>query len=294
MKPPPFAYHAPTSVAEAVETLWQAGDEAKVLAGGQSLIPLLNFRMARPSALVDLNRIPELAYIEERDGGLAIGAMTRQRAVERSALVQERVPLLAEAVRCIGHLQIRARGTIGGNIAHADPASELPAVLVALEGRVTMVGPNGSRTVPAEEFFLTYFTTCLEPGEMVTEVWVPGAAPGDGYAWLEISQRHGDYALAGVAAGVALDQAGAIEDARIVLTGVGETPVRVPEAEARLRGERPDAPALDEALRLVRESVNPDTDVHASGDYRRQIAGVLTVRALTTAISRAAAGSTTA
>jgi CO/xanthine dehydrogenase FAD-binding subunit len=282
MKPPRFSYHDPRSLPEALGALAELGAEAKVLAGGQSLIPLLNMRMAHPKHLIDLNRIPELAYVTERDGGIAIGAMTRHRAAERSALVRERCPLLAQAVGQIGHLQIRARGTVGGSIAHADPAAELPAVLAALDGHVTLVGPRGQRVVGPEEFFVTYLTTSAAPDELLTEVWIPGLArpARTGQAWLELARRHGDYALVGLGASLTLDADGAIAQARLALTGVGPTPVRTRNAEDRLRGERPQPGLFAEAARLVAREVEPDSDIHASADYRRHVAGILALRAL--------------
>src|SRR5438105_12734277 len=190
MKPPRFTYHDPTQLPEALELLAKLGPDAKVLAGGQSLIPLLNMRMAHPEHLIDLNRIQELAYLSERDGGIAIGAMTRHRTVERSTLIRQRLPLLAQAVGQIGHVQIRTRGTIGGSVAHADPAAELPAVLAAFDGHVTLTGPGGIRQVGPEDFFITYLTTSAAPDELLTEVWVPAPPPRTGQTGLEPRRRH--------------------------------------------------------------------------------------------------------
>jgi carbon-monoxide dehydrogenase medium subunit len=288
MKPPRFTYHDPRTLPEALDLLRQFGADAKLLAGGQSLIPLLNMRMAQPKHLVDLNRIPELAYIAERDGGIAIGAMTRHRAVERSALVRERCPLLTEAIGYIGHLAIRARGTVGGSVAHADPAAELPAVLAALDGQVTLRGPSGTRVVRSDEFFVTYLTTSAGPDELLSEVWLPAAPPRCGQAWLELAQRHGDYALAGVGASITLAGDGTIGDARLALIGVGPTPVRARTAEDGLRGERPGPAPFREAARRVAREVEPETDIHASAEYRRHLAGLLTLQALERAAGRAA------
>jgi len=284
VKPPRFAYHDPTTVPEALGLLGQLASDAKILAGGQSLIPLLNMRMAHPKHLVDLNRVSELAYLEQRDGGLAIGAMTRHRAVERSPVVAAACPLLVQAVKQIGHVQIRCRGTTGGSIAHADPAAELPAVLAALDGHVTLVGPSGRRTVQSDDFFVTYLTTTAAPDELLTEVWLPRLPPRTGHAWLELAQRHGDYALVGVGASVTLAADGTIADARLALTGVGPVPVRARAAEARLRGERPSPGLLAEAARLVADGVEPEGDIHATAEYRRHIAGILSGRALERAI----------
>jgi aerobic carbon-monoxide dehydrogenase medium subunit len=280
VKPPRFTYHDPATLPEALATVGRLGADAKVLAGGQSLIPLLNLRMAHPKHLVDLNRIAELAYLQERDGGLAIGAMTRHRAAERSPLVRERWPLLAQAVGQIGHVQIRSRGTIGGSIAHADPAAELPAVLAALDGHVTLVGPAGRRAVKSDELFVTYLTTSAAPDELLTEVWLPATPPRTGQAWLELARRHGDYALVGLGACLTLAADGSVADARLALTGVGPTPVRARTAEERLRGERPAPTLFAEAARLVAREVDPETDIHATADYRRHVAGILALRAL--------------
>jgi carbon-monoxide dehydrogenase medium subunit len=290
VKPPPFEYVAPASVEEALGELARHGDEAKLLAGGQSLIPMLNMRLVAPRRLVDLNRIRELAYVEPRDGGLAIGAMTRQRALERSALVAARVPLLAEAVRSVGHVQIRTRGTLGGSLAHADPAAELPAVAVCLDARLTVRGPAGERTVPAREFFRGLLTTALGPGEILVEAWFPALPAGTGAAWVELARRHGDYALAGVGATVTVRD-GVVAEARLALCGAGDAPVRAVAAEALLR-DRPLTPErLQAAADAVRASIEPPADLHATAAYRRHLAGVLALRALRLAAERARDGS---
>ncbi len=288
MKPPLFEYVAPASVDEAAAELARHGNEAKLLAGGQSLLPLLNMRLASPGRLIDLNRVTGLAYVEERDGGVAIGAMTRQRALERSAVVAARVPLLAEAIPWVGHVAIRSRGTLGGSLAHADPAAELPAVAVCLDARVTVRGPTGVRTLPARELFLAPMTTALRATELLVEAWFPVAPPRSGAAWIELARRHGDYALVGIAAVVTLTD-DVVTEARLALTGVGGAPVRATDAEARLAG-RPLAPErLEEAASAVREAIRPEADIHATADYRRHVAGVLTVRALRMAAARARA-----
>lgn len=286
MKPPVFDYMAATSVEEAVAELARRGDEAKILAGGQSLIPMLNMRLASPGCLIDLNRAPGLAYIAERDGGVAIGAMTRQRAVERSAVAASRVPLLAEAIAWVGHVAIRNRGTIGGSLAHADPAAELPAVAVCLDARVTVRDPAGERVLPAREFFRAALTTALRPTDLLAEVWFPGAPPGGGSAWVELARRHGDYALIGVGAVVTLS-GDVVREARLGLTGVGGAPVRATGVEALLAGERLTPRRLDDAAAAVREAVHPESDIHATAAYRRHVAGVLAVRALRLAGERA-------
>jgi carbon-monoxide dehydrogenase medium subunit len=287
VKPARFDYYDPTSVDEVLALLQQYGDEAKLLAGGQSLIPILNMRLAKPAVLIDLNRVAGLAYIRELDSQLQIGALTRHAEVERSPLIATRQPLLAETVRQIGHSQIRNRGTIGGSLAHADPAAELPAVMVALDGTFCLRGPSGVREVPAGEFFLMYFTTCIRPDEILTEVRVPVLPPRTGYAFLELSRRHGDFALAGVACTLTLAADGTMADCRLGLTGVSMTPVRATAAEARLQEGRPEPGLFAEAAGLVRAAVAPESDVHGSAEYRRHLAGVLTERALATALQRA-------
>jgi carbon-monoxide dehydrogenase medium subunit len=289
LKPAPFDYYDPTSLAEVLALLQRYGSDAKLLAGGQSLIPVLNMRLAKPAVLIDLNRVAELTYIREEGEQIAIGALTRHAAVERSELVARRQPLLTEAVRYIGHSQIRNRGTIGGSLAHADPSAELPALMVGLEGQLRIVGPTGSREVEAGEFFLMYFTTCLRSDELIAEVRVPCLPARTGYAFDELARRHGDFALAGVACTLTLDQDGVATDCRLGLTGVGMTPIRPREAEARLIGAVPDASAFRRVAEAVMDLVMPESDVHGSAEYRRELAGVLTERALRRAHHRALA-----
>ena len=286
MKPPVFEYTAVRSIDEAVAELRQHGDAGKLLAGGQSLLPLLNMRLATPERLIDLNRVAELAYVRVRAGGLAVGAMTRQRAVERSALAAQHVPLLADALPWVGHFQIRNRGTLGGSLSHADPAAELPAVALCLDAHFTVRGPEGERTIAAADFFVSQLTTALAPTELLTEVWFPGAPRNSGTAWLELARRHGDYALVGVAAVVTL-AGDRIGEARLALTGVADRPVRAREAEARLAGESLTAEVLAEAAESVRRAIEPGSDIHATAAYRRHVAGVLTGRALRLAVARA-------
>ncbi|MGH7326397.1 MAG: FAD binding domain-containing protein [Candidatus Rokuibacteriota bacterium] len=286
MKPPVFEYVAARSIDEALEELARHGGDARPLAGGQSLMPLLNMRLAAPRRLVDLNQIPELAYVIERDGGVAIGAMTRQRAAEKSTIVAARVPLLAETLPWVGHFQIRNRGTIGGSLAHADPAAELPAVAVCLDARVTVRSTAGLRILGAEDLFRSYLTTALEPGELLLEVWWPAARAHTGYAWLEYARRHGDYALAGVAAAVTL-RGEVVAEACLALTGVGDRPVRVRDAERALAGQRLTDDTLRAAGDAVARAIHPPDDIHATAAYRRRLAGVLTGRALRLAAARA-------
>ena len=286
MKPPKFDYHAPTTVEQALELLGRYGGDAKVLAGGQSLMPLLNFRLSRPAALVDLNRIPSLAYVREQDGQVRLGAMTRQRTIEFSPVVRERVPLLGEATRWVGHLPIRTRGTIGGSIAHADPAAEYPAVLTALEGEVVARGPKGERVVKAKDLFQTYLTTSLTPDEILVEVRMPAMPAGAGYALEEFARRHGDFAIVGIAA-VVVKEGARCALARLATAGAGPVPVRLRAAEEILEREGFTDAAIEAASRRVSELVSPDSDIHASADYRRHLAGVLTKRALKRALGAA-------
>jgi aerobic carbon-monoxide dehydrogenase medium subunit len=283
MKPAPFEYHDPASLDEALALLGELGGEAKPLAGGQSLVPLLNFRLARPAHLVDLNRIAELAYIRDWDGGVAIGAMTRQWQAEGDGRVAERTPLLRQAIQHIGHAQIRNRGTIGGSLAHADPAAELPAVAAALDARLVVRSQTGERVLAPEEFFLTYLTTSLEPTELLVELRVPALPPRSGTAFVELSRRHGDFALVGVAAALTLAADDRCTDARIALIGVGPTAARGTAGEAALRGEAPSAERFREAARLVASDLEPESDLQASADYRKDMAEVLVRRALDTA-----------
>ena len=285
MKPAAFEYFAPTTVEEAVGLLAEHGEQAKVLAGGQSLVPLMNMRLARPAVIVDINRIRSLDYIRTESGGVRIGALTRQRAAERSPHVAERCPLLRDALRWVGHAQIRNRGTIGGSIAHADPAAELTAVLAALGGEVAVRGPRGLRVIAAPDLFVTYLTTSLDPRELLVEVRFPALPARAGWSWMEIARRHGDFALAGV--GVVLaERGGVIAEARLGLTGVGPTPVRAGEAERVLVGRSPSEALWEEAAEAVREAIEPEGDIHASSEYRRHVAGVLIRRALGSALSR--------
>ena len=288
MKPSSFRYVAPRSVDEAAEQLGQHGDEAKVLAGGQSLVPLMNLRLAAPGVLVDVNRIRELAYVRAWDGGIAIGAVTRQCELETDPLVAERAPLLREATLLVGHPAIRHRGTVGGSAAHADPAAELPATLLALDAEVTATGTSGQRTISAGELFADYLTTTLRPDELLTEVRVPGLPARTGTAILELTRRHGDYAIVGAAAVVTLGEDGAIERARLALCGVGATPIRASGVEQALMGRRPDGATLREAAALASDAAtDAPSDIHGSAAYRRKMAAVFARRALELAARRA-------
>jgi carbon-monoxide dehydrogenase medium subunit len=287
MKPPRFEYFAPRTLDEALSLLASQGDGARVLAGGQSLIPLLNFRLAHPEALIDINRIGDLAHLRTDDAGLAIGALTRQHAVERSDLVRTRVPILAEACRLIGHLPIRHRGTIGGNLAHADPASELPAVMVALEAQLSLSSTKGRRTLPADRFFVAPLTTALQTGEILTEIRIPGLPARTGGAFVEMARRAGDYALVGVAALITLDGSGRCQRARLALCGVGPTPIRARAAEEALVGQAPSGARLDEAANRAATATSPPSDVHGSAAFRTKLARHFTRQAIALAAQRA-------
>ncbi|MBI4628596.1 MAG: xanthine dehydrogenase family protein subunit M [Candidatus Rokubacteria bacterium] len=283
MKPAQFDYHAPTSVDEALALLQRYAGDAKILAGGQSLVPLLNFRLSRPAALVDLNRIPALAYIKEEGGQVRLGAMTRQRTIEFSPVVKERLPLLGEATRWVGHLPIRTRGTIGGSIAHADPSAEYPAVLTALAGEVVARGPKGERVIAAKDLFQTYLTTSLGADEILVEVRIPAMPAGAGYALEEFARRHGDFAIVGIAAMI-VRQGPRCTMARLATAGAGPVPLRLRAAEEILERDGLGAAAIEAAARRAAELVSPDGDIHASADYRRHLTGVLTKRAITRAL----------
>jgi CO/xanthine dehydrogenase FAD-binding subunit len=293
LKPPRFDYAAPETLAEAVSLLAEHADaEVKVLAGGQSLMPLLHMRLARPDILVDLNRVPELHYIREEDGVLAIGAMTRKRALEESALVEERQPILLAATRLVAHPQIRNRGTVGGSMAHADPAAEYPALAVLLGVEMRAAGSEGVRTIAAEDFFQGYLTTALAPDEVLAEIRVPALRPGTGWAFLEVARRHGDFALGGAGVTLRRDASGRLSEVRIALFGAGPSPVRPRAVEALLVGELPSERLFEGASRKVAESLEePISDVHASAEYRRNLAQVLTRRALGEALTRCGAPS---
>jgi len=270
MKPPPFEYVAPTSLDEAVAALAEHGDDAKVLAGGQSLIPLLSLRLARPTALIDLNGVAELSSISV-NGTASIGAMTRHRAAERSAELARAVPLLAAAVPYIGHAAIRTRGTVGGSLAHADPAAELPAVAMALDATFEVASTRGTRTIAADAFFAGYFTTSLEPDEILTSVTFPTAAPGTKVSVQEMARRHGDFAMAAVVASVS-----PTGDTRLALVNVADRPYRAIEAEAAANAGASD----DEVADLATRELEPVSDLHATSAYRKHVAGVLVRRAL--------------
>jgi aerobic carbon-monoxide dehydrogenase medium subunit len=288
MKPAAFDYYRPRTLDEALSLLAQHAGDAKPLAGGQSLIPAMNFRLATPAVLVDLNALNELSYITEGADGLRVGGMTRQRAVERSPSIAKEAPLVTETMPFIAHPAIRNRGTIGGSLAHADPAAELPAVMLALDAQFGLRSTTASRTVKADGFFVGLFATAVEPGELLAEIVIPKSPARSGCAFQEISRRHGDFALVGVAASVALDERGRCARARIALLSVGDRPILAQRAAAALLGQVPSAEAIEAAAdAAAAEDIDPSSDIHASAKYRRHLANVLTRRTLTQAFERA-------
>ena len=290
MKPIKFEYYAPTSVEEALGYLAELGYSGKVLAGGQSLIPAMNFRMSRPSALVDLNNIPDLQYIlSDGEGGLKIGAMTRDSVVEYDTKVKQAFPLIIEVMPNIAHPQIRNRGTFGGAIAHADPAGQLPAIALTLNASMKIQKKGSERTVKADDFFLGAFTTAIEPDEMLTEVILPGLPSGSACSYKQLSRQRGGYAQAGAASFVTLDQEGVCKDVRLTLLSVADVPVLSKEAKRILIGQKP-TPELIEAVAesAVKSEIDPGSDVHATADYRRHLTHIMIVRSLGEAFARAA------
>jgi carbon-monoxide dehydrogenase medium subunit len=289
MKPPPFDYIVAIDRDTALATLARAGGEAKILAGGQSLMPMLNFRLLRPSILVDINRIPDLGFIEETPDSIRIGALTRHFQLETSPIITQHFPVLSYAVAHVGHLAIRNRGTIGGSLSHADPAAELPMMVVLLDATLRIVSATGSRTVAARDFFLDTMTVDLDGTELLTEIVLRKLPAQTGWGFEEIVRRHGDFALVAVAATLTLSGSEIVQ-ARIALTGVGPTTLRAAEAESLLVGREFDENLRRRAIEAVREAISPETDLHASAGYRRHLAGVLTGRALTAAWRRGHAG----
>jgi carbon-monoxide dehydrogenase medium subunit len=303
VKPPPFVYHAPTGLDEALAVLAEVGDDGKVLAGGQSLIPLLNMRLAAPGHLVDVGGVAGLDRLEVADGAVRVGATVRHRALERHAGASDANPLLGQALRHVAHPVIRNRGTTVGSIAHADPAGEMPAVLAVLGGHAELTSVRGTRRVAADEFFLGPLQADVAPDELVTAVVFPDPGPRSGTAFEELARRHGDYALAGVAVVVTLDDDQRVDAARAAFIGVGGVPVVVDLADAcggqsadtgrgqsadTGRGQSADAVGFGGAVAAAHAAVDPDDDIHATADYRRHLAGVLLDRALQAAVRRAA------
>lgn len=287
MIPAGFEYHAPTSVGEATGLLARLGEDAKVLSGGQSLIPLLKLRLASPRHLVDINRIPGLAYVKEADGTLRIGALAREVDLDESAVVRERYPLIADATRVIADPIVRNLATVAGNLAHGDPANDHPAVMLALGAEVTATGPAGERRIPISAFFTGPFETALRPDELLTEIRVPAPAPRSGGAYVKLERKVGDFATVAVAVTLSLED-GAVGGAGIALTGVGLKNIEAAEAAASLRGAAPTDEAFAEAGRLAAEASNPVSDVRGTDTYKRHMVEVYTRRGLATASAMAA------
>jgi aerobic carbon-monoxide dehydrogenase medium subunit len=279
MKLPPVDYEAPQTVSEALHLLAGRADEASVLAGGQSLIPLLALRLARPAVLIDINGIAELSGVSRTDGWVTVGAMTREYVLEDSETVADTLPLLAAALPFIGHEAIRTRGTIGGSLAHADPAAELPAVARALDAEFVVRSQSGERVIPAAEWFEGYLTTARRSDELLIEVRFPATPRDTGISFQEIARRHGDFAIVGLAAAVTLSD-GTITDARLAFAGLADVPVRAADAEDLLIGETPSAELFDEAARRATADIDPPADLHGSSDYRRKVAATLARRGL--------------
>jgi aerobic carbon-monoxide dehydrogenase medium subunit len=286
MKLPRVEYEAPATVAAAVDLLARHQDEASVLAGGQSLIPLLALRLARPAVLIDINGLHELSGVSASNGGVAVGAMTREYVAEDSEAVADSVPLLAAALPLIGHEAIRSRGTIGGSLAHADPAAELPAVACALDAEFVVRSQSGERVIPAAQWFEGYLTTARRADELLVEVRFPAAAPGTGVAFEEVARRHGDFAIVGLAVSLTLS-GGAISDARLAFAGMSDVPVRAASAEDLLVGDVPSTELFDEAARRAIEGIDPPADLHGSSEYRRKVAATLVRRGLQAAADHA-------
>jgi len=286
MKPAPFDYIAATSVDMAAASLAEAGDDAKIIAGGQSLVPLLNFRLLRPSILVDINPIGTLAFITETATDIRVGALTRHHHLETSPVIARHLPVLSCAMTHVAHLAIRNRGTIGGSLAHGDPAAELPMMALLLDAELHIASVSSTRALAARDFFLDALTVDLAAGEIITEIVLPKLPPRTGWGFAEVARRHGDFALAAAAATLSI-AADTIIEARIALTGIGRTALRVAAAENLLAGQTLTADISNQVVEAVRAAIEPDTDLHASADYRRHLAGVLTSRALAAAWRRA-------
>lgn len=286
MKPAAFDYVAPRNLKSAIDALAAAGGDGKVMAGGQSLMPLLNFRMARPSLIVDLMHIPGLSFIEARENAIVIGALTRHADLEFSDVIAARLPVMAAAMPHVAHLAIRNRGTIGGSLSHADPAAELPMLAVFYGATIRIEGPGGRRELPAEEFFVSALSTCLEPEEIVFEIEFPVLTSHTGWAFEEVARRFGDFALGCIAVSLELTN-DAVSDARVAVMGVADTPLRLRQSEEALRGMRSGPETAAKFAEVVRASVSPADDIHVSSDYRRNLIGALAESALQTALARA-------
>ena len=289
MIPPAFEYLRPKSIPEAITLLQQHGDEAKLLSGGQSLIPMMKLRLARPGFLIDINSIAGLSYIKEEGGFLKIGGLTREAEVEASALVRSKYPLLTDTAAVIADPQVRNLATVGGNLAHGDPANDHPATMVAFGAQIVATGAKGERVIPVEDFFVTLFTTALKPDEILTEIRIPAPPPKSGGAYFKVERKVGDFATAAVAVQLTLDGGGAVQKAGIGLTNVGPTPIKARKAEDFLKGKKPDAATLAQAAQLASDEAQPGSDLRGPAEYKKGLVKELTKRALSRALQRAAA-----
>ena len=286
MKPFSFEYFKPNNIDEAISLLNGYGEDAVILAGGQSLIPLMNLRLARPKYIIDINKIAELSYIKDTNGGLSIGALTRHREIEKSDIIKSKYPILSKTVSLIGNPQIRNWGTIGGSISHADPAGELPTLLLALNGKVKVVGKQGEREIDGDDLFLGYLTTSMEKTEILREVYIPEISPKMGWEFVELTKRSHDFAIVSVAVLMSIDNAGKCNDVRISLGGVGSMPVRAKGAEEFLMDKAINDDSIKEAANIASEEAEPESDIHASAKYRKEMVKVFVNRGLISALDR--------
>jgi len=286
MKPFSFEYFKPNNIDEAISLLNGYGEDAVILAGGQSLIPLMNLRLARPKYIIDINKIAELSYIKDTNGGLSIGALTRHREIEKSDIIKSKYPILSKTVSLIGNPQIRNWGTIGGSISHADPAGELPTLLLALNGKVKVVGNQGEREIDGDDLFLGYLTTSMEKTEILREVYIPEISPKMGWEFVELTKRSHDFAIVSVAVLMSIDNAGKCNDVRISLGGVGSMPVRAKGAEEFLMDKAINDDSINEAANIASEEAEPESDIHASAKYRKEMVKVFVNRGLISALDR--------
>lgn len=287
MIPPAFEYLRPKSLPEAVALLQQHGDSAKILSGGQSLIPMMKLRLARPSHLIDINRIPGLSYIKEEGGFLKVGGLTREAELESSALVRSKYPLLLDTATVIADPQVRNLATVGGNLAHGDPANDHPATMIALGAQIVATGPKGERVIQIDDFFVSLFTTSLKQDELLTEIRIPAALPKSVGAYFKLERKVGDFATAAVAVQLTLDDKGAVQKVGIGLTNVGPTPLRAKKAEDALRGKKPNQAAVAQAAQLASDQAQPGSDLRGPAEYKKGVIKELTKRALARALERA-------
>jgi len=287
MIPPAFEYLRPATIPEAISYLQQYGEDAKILSGGQSLIPMMKLRLARPAYLIDINRIAGLSYVKEEDGHLKIGGLTREAELEQSPVVRAKFPILLDTAHVIADPQVRNLATVAGNLAHGDPANDHPATMMSLGAKIVATGPKGERVIPVEEFFVSLFTTALQPDEIVTEIRIPLPPARSGGAYFKLERKVGDFATAAVAAQVTLDGGGACQQAGIGLTNVGPTPIKAGKAEAFLRGKKPEDANIKQAAQLASDEAQPSSDLRGPAEYKKGLVKELAARALLRAVERA-------